>query len=453
MSTSIFLDANIWLHFLPVEDIDWCTVASAAAVEIIVLPVLVDELDKLKDSGSTTRTRERARRALRMIENWNETADTRVRSNVTGRLWFPRVALDVAEFGLDASRGDDRLLAQICTFVRERQPSAAILITNDTGPRLKARRLGIIALEPAEELQLPAELDGVERENRELKRQLERARAMLPKLALRIVGGADSGKRIDVSGLRRPACGRDESIASALAYAEALAPTNTQPSVDDPPCDSPNQAGVKLSDLERMLAQLHPVPASEYERYARERESYFLEVSRVAGEKWDMLHRKGRTFTLVLELENSGSGPADDIGIFVHIPDGPDVREHKAVEEAPDPKPPVRPKTQNELMLSSLMSFGHAKLTIPDYSFSDLRRLTKPPANVSGLTIKRSNSFDVELHARRLKQHERVRIVSLDLEFSAVETAESITVSYRLNCATLPDPVVDDVHVVIVRAE
>jgi predicted ribonuclease YlaK len=68
-SARIFVDTNIFLHYQPIEDIPWKDVVDAEEAVICIAPIVIEELDDKKDSHRLSKIRERARKALQLIEN------------------------------------------------------------------------------------------------------------------------------------------------------------------------------------------------------------------------------------------------------------------------------------------------------------------------------------------------------------------------------------------------
>ena len=57
---AIFPDTNVFLHFRPLSEIDWPGVCDAEEVILFVPPVILRELNHLKDLHNTPKIRSRA---------------------------------------------------------------------------------------------------------------------------------------------------------------------------------------------------------------------------------------------------------------------------------------------------------------------------------------------------------------------------------------------------------
>ena len=50
-----FPDTNLFLHYRPLHEIDWCSLLHSSTVEIKIAPVVARELEKQKTLNPTTR--------------------------------------------------------------------------------------------------------------------------------------------------------------------------------------------------------------------------------------------------------------------------------------------------------------------------------------------------------------------------------------------------------------
>jgi hypothetical protein len=442
--TAAFIDTNVWLHYRPVNEIDWRSLLGAEAVEIVVLPIVVAELDKQKDHGRTHRIRDRARGALTQIEAWQSTGVSRIRDGVDGayrELHPPRELFD--ELGLDAIRADDVLVAAVIAFHRQHPDLATVLVTGDVGPRMKARARGMTALGPSEEDRLPGQMDDVEKENAALRRRLDELVNRLPKLSLVFLDGPDGGTRLEIDRPRPAEQPLDEWVTTAVQRAQNEVP-DVLPS---PPPGAREESALDLGPLQMGLC-----PPWEYERYSRERLEYLDEVRDFAAAQWhaDDLHR--RSIDVQLIIRNDGNGPAEDVSLWLYVPDGPTIGEDDGVTNSPieRPKRPRPPQTNWQIIQDGLQRFQLPLMPREFYmgeSLADVIR--RPRANASPLRVRRSNSFEIEADYRRVKQHQHEIVEPIVLVFPTIADMQSLTLQYRLNSASLPRPCAGKLHIVL----
>ncbi len=75
------------------------------------------------------------------------------------------------------------------------------------------------------------------------------------------------------------------------------------------------------------------------------------------------------------------------------------------------------------------------------------------PGNVSGPTIRRSSSYDVEFHVRRLKHGFSEALDPLFLTFDSYEEARSFAIDFRINAGNMPKESAGQLHVVVDKVE
>ena len=67
-----FPDTNIFLHYRPLAELDWRSMAQGQPVRILIAPVVTRELEERKTLHSIKRIRERAAVALKMLHKFLE---------------------------------------------------------------------------------------------------------------------------------------------------------------------------------------------------------------------------------------------------------------------------------------------------------------------------------------------------------------------------------------------
>ena len=140
-----FVDTNCLLHYQWLAQIEWTKLLTAEAVEIVLAPIVVRELDKQKYSPS--RIRKRAHSVLSNLEKLlQEEGPAELRPGVKLRYEVREPSLDFAAYQLSRESQDDYLLASIIQFIEEQPETEVVLVTSDLGLKLKARSKGIKVL-------------------------------------------------------------------------------------------------------------------------------------------------------------------------------------------------------------------------------------------------------------------------------------------------------------------
>jgi rRNA-processing protein FCF1 len=453
--TFAVLDTNIWLHFRAPRDTDWKEFLGSESVTLVVPPVVVGELDDQKDRATSSRLRERARSALKTIESWHG-ENLEIRPGVRGVVLDLLSEPDARELGLDPTRGDDRLLASARDLSARNGAARVVVVTNDTGMRIKARQLSIEVLAPADDSKLADELDPVEKENRDLRRRLDRLESRLPELGLKIEGGVDSGTRIHAELRFEPPISLQDAIRAASSAAELEAPVRRGPN-QSPILRRPSAGGFDLSQL-RNLPPLDPAAISlhEFERYEQERQTFLTKSAEFAERKWKRDEYASRSVHLVLVLTNSGTAPAEDISVALEVPAGPLVS--RAIE-FPESDPPVRPiEPRTNAQKSANRASAYELLESLSRSLPDVPIFTRPQAGstpiVSGPHVKEqgpgsTRTHRIEYEVSRLKQHDQLELGAIELLYNRREDARSMAITYRINCATLPGPIEGELSLVL----
>ncbi len=183
-SKTVFIDTNGFIQFFDLTQLRWRDLFPAAdEINVVVSSTVVDELDSHKIS-TNQRRRNRARSALNLIEEVSQspgmTLRIRNQNPVVSLMIYQGPKPDWDKLPqLDSSQPDDRLVAEALTH-----GDGAAVLTNDTGPRIRARLVGLLAHAPPESFLLPPEKTDDQIKIRSLERDLAQARNASPKLAV-----------------------------------------------------------------------------------------------------------------------------------------------------------------------------------------------------------------------------------------------------------------------------
>jgi predicted ribonuclease YlaK len=151
-----FLDTNILMEFQTFDEVEWPQLLNAQRVCLVLAPIVVYELDKHKSDYSNSRRQKRARMLLsklnKLLDTERPTGELpQVRRNVT-LMTLKEPLIDWRAEGLDSNVPDDRFIGSILDFRREHPSEAVCLLSDDSGPRFKAKTYNITAFAPKEDL-------------------------------------------------------------------------------------------------------------------------------------------------------------------------------------------------------------------------------------------------------------------------------------------------------------
>lgn len=188
---SVFVDTNVFIQLRDIGSLPWAQLLpDAAEVMIMVARPVVEELDRFKTSPRD-RLRKRARLALGLIDAAAEAPDQKLQikcgSPVISICIAPRTAIDWKSLPhFDPTNADDRLVAAASLHGDE-----AILLSEDRGPRLSAREIGLVALSPPEDWHLQDEPTEQEQKVSRLEKQLAAASNRSPQIAIKFLDAVD----------------------------------------------------------------------------------------------------------------------------------------------------------------------------------------------------------------------------------------------------------------------
>lgn len=413
------LDTNVFLHFQPVDQVDWRAELDADAVTLVIPRRIVTELDEQKDQNSKQKLRERARKALHHIEDVVITRDdATVRDGVVMEYAELLPAKFFEEHDLDRDTPDDHLIATALYLRAEHPDSRVLIFTDDTGPRLSAAQYNVATERPAGNLRLPSARGEEEKELRRLRLENERLKKSLPELYLAF-SGEETYSKFQVV---RPNVRSDKEIEEAVESLKKGYPEKKKPQVK-----GSLQAAFSPSE-------------EEYERYNSERLDFFTNYAEYLKDLRDHRLLMGLVVRLDLCLFNTGSVPGEDIDIEMYFPDGFILVESEPSEPR-KPSPPASPRGLGSAY-QGLSSFG-ALSSVGNVSVPELRKNVSPP------DIQQTNSYNVQVNVQTVKHHMKVSLDPLFVIFESCNAASSFQFDYSITCANHPDIIQGSLNVII----
>lgn len=364
---SAFLDCNGFIQLRDLKDLNWRQVfPGAQVIRLLVSSAIIDELDVLKMS-SNRRRRDRARAALQLIDIASQSAEF---TNVL-REQPVRVELVIANDPapdwaglpkLDSARADDKLVADAVTH-----GNGAVLISHDTGPRIRARLVGLPAFPPHDDWLLEPEQTDDQRKLAALERELQHARNARPQIAI----SADE-------------------VVNGVAVLESLRPPKlTEQAV---------HTAAKLFLARFPMAQIHTFPAalqafqgddyvSEYRasKYYEEYGRFNKKVTAYFSTLHDRVRLRSALLPVRFFVRNVGSISAKDMTFFASVsedyemlrkPDGDNLPPILSMDH---PEAPDRPIGDRMAVLQDQMRLIDA--VRPPHSFFDPR-----PSDATAIT-------------------------------------------------------------------
>jgi hypothetical protein len=440
---ALFIDTNILLHYQSFDEIDWLKILNVERVEIRLPNIVIQELDKHKYSSSS-KLRDKATKVVKKLHKLVDSGlKISLKPNVDIYFEVDNKIPDFAILNLDPNSQDDRLLASILLFKFENPNLSVILVAADLGLRLKAKYYHIESICLSDDLKLPGELDQTDKRIRELEKEVLEFRRRTPDLRLCFSENSD---RITYT-VRKPfpqGFNASEAIERGIEQLQKEFPKMPETQLDSQLVNPSRRTIHQMygSDTPEIL----PYEISSYNKELDE----FYKAYRHYLEEYIPWHDvRCRTFLLDISISNFGTCPAEDIDVYMHFPDGfslCSILNLPDISERPVPPPQPIPRTQKDRLNLKMSSLDVS--TLRQFSpFLSSQAQAQP--NVSSLDIRRSNSYDVELHVRKLKQSTLEPFDTIGIIFESFEQVSSFQVDYRIVAANVPKSILGKLHVIL----
>lgn len=440
----VVLDTNTFLHYVSLEQIDWNELFPGKKVVLFICPPVIRELNKHKDAPRTAKLRDRAATALRRIDCWADAAPPiTLRDQVELRFTIHEPGIDFAAHNLVRHIEDDHLIAVLIQLQTEASPTPVVLLTRDTGLKLKARTQGVSVSALPDSALLPDEALPSEKRIKELETQVRELQNARPKLRLAFSGG---GSNFNLK------FHRSELLSESDITDRVAELTNKHPKMDDTPRAAPNSDATRSSlyELFNAASSLAAVDPQSVKRYNEDLDSFFTESEEYLRKLADFRSWESRTAAISLILVNDGSSPADDVDIFLHFPDGFELFEEDDYEKEPEaPKAPRKPRSIFEETTAGFSMPGLLSRNYFAPDLSGMARMPIGPSNVSAPKIKRTNSYDVKVHVGRAKHGIEVALDVLYITFDPESGPRSFAIDYAIHASNLPKRVSGTLNVIV----
>jgi hypothetical protein len=448
MHKKIYLDTNIFLHCKPFDQIDWLEIVSADSATIVIPPITLRELNKHKDSHSRAHMRKRAGEVIKRLSVFlNSGPNALIREKVFISFEDRDPTIDFSVHQLNPNVQDDYLIASIIMNKQELPTDHIILVTSDLGLTLvaKAGRQGIDTVRMPEILQLAEEPDPFEKEIKQLKQQILEMSSRIPKLTLTY----QDGNQYVRFKFHKPIILEQQEIDQKINEFTQKFQKREQIEKDAFTQLSTNKPETIARIAPRALMDI--IPKEEIDRYINDAENYIRSYMNYMTRCTEYENLKNRTIRVDILLANDGTSPAEDVDINMHFPDG-----FQILEVDKFPNPPRPPELPSEPMTtfekySKFPNFIYPMIERPIPSSVNHSFQSESIPNVSGLSIKRTNSYDVHTHVQRAKHNLDVNLDPLFVVFDSFDTAKSFSVEYQIIAANIPNEVVGKLHVIVLK--
>lgn len=169
----LFLDTNIYIHYKDIEQIDWhdlFDLSKDEPVSIIIPPIIIKEIDNLKDRDSNPKRKKKAKSISAKISDYL-LSDKKGKINISS--CKEPMDSDFEANQLDKDSNDNIFILSAKLFKEEYSADIKI-VSADNINLYKAKQLGLPYYRIEDSLRLKEELSREEKENEELKKKLQK---------------------------------------------------------------------------------------------------------------------------------------------------------------------------------------------------------------------------------------------------------------------------------------
>ncbi|MES2276039.1 MAG: PIN domain-containing protein [Bacteroidota bacterium] len=419
---AVFIDTNILLHFKTFDELPWKKLAGDD-FKLVFPPIILDELDKHKNHPNP-KTAKRSRMIAGKLISFMKGQSSRLIAEV---LRVRPAAATFEQYNLDPKHQDDCLLASIIEYMAANQGVSARLVTDDLMALARSETFGIQTIQLDEGLRLAEIPDEQTKAIERLKKENTQLKERIPKVDLFFEGKVQLLKIQLQANLKTREEIRQTEMAKVKAETPLMIISAEQPTKTTMEIIAQFSGG--LLSNERKVA------------YNTKVGEYYQEYEQYLAAYYGFAIKRFQSVELRFMISNDGNVPAQDIDVWLHLPDGFKALEKRA-KEPKKPEAPYRPK-HNFDMEGIMPSFA------PALSFHH----SPAPINFNAPTIKKTNSYEITYHCRSLK-HDMVNAFSrIYLQYDSFAAMQNFTIDYKLNIANVPEPVTGQLHVVFEKTE
>lgn len=414
----LFLDTNILLHFKPIDQINW-TALVGGEYRIVIAPMVIDELDK-KKYDQRGKIANKAKRLLSDFEKALERNDEKI--------LFPYISVSSTDFethSLQPQQQDDHLILSLYNFSKRQVDDDCRLVTNDTGPKFKAKRLGLaLQVLPAEYL-LPPEVDETAKENVELKKEIQRLNHRVPKVKLTF---ADDNEK---TAFRLPL-----SMPDLQSYLKPKILLNhhqhkLMPEREKDPFKNP---AILIETVSQARNSLNSYYIEKYNKSLIEYRTHFEEY---LTELYKEELRNSLSIALTFKLSSIGNTPAEDLDVIFEFPKDVIIIEEKNLPASP--KEPEVPELDDFNAISLAAAIG-------PFNFKSTEKLSLRDLGES--EIIKGDPQKVKFHLEQLKHGQDSKLRKLFIQFPDSASIRNFSICYKIQISNLTTEIEGKLNVI-----
>ena len=319
----LFLDTNIFLHFINFEQIPWGNLVDDVDFKIIVSDIVAGEIDKHKD-GARGKIQKKAKVLSKLLGDVF-LGDKNLSISLGYCMSCPEKLPDEVRAKFNPSSQDDQILMGI--LASDYPKENVVVVSYDNPILIKAKVHGLCFLRMPDEFLLKEELSEEEKELERCKKEIAAYKNRMSKPVLLL-----NKEKVCLKIKRSPVLDVEKELAKHMLIIRAKHPYKELPSItkDTTPFSSVFE-GCSIIDTDGV--KIYNTYMDSY--YDREEKYY-----RILLEK-KMLDE--RMFELSFSLGNEGTDETGNINIFVKFPDGIKLYTDRSKKNVDVDKPMVPP--------------------------------------------------------------------------------------------------------------
>lgn len=299
----VVLDTNLFLHYKRPDHLDWRGL-HCADIELVVLSVVIRELEKVKNFGSSTRLRTRAAEMITWLSKlMDQGFEVELRKGLRLKFEVNEPSIDFAEHNLVRELQDDVLIAGLLTLAKTAS-ERPVMATADLGAKSKARHRGFEVFAPLETDKLAEELDPRDKELLDLRKENQQFKNRQPRLK---VAFTSKETRLNVQPL--------------ISHSKFEPATLDEIKQQHPLLQSARNAP-EMPALYQLASALNAVPESRREPYNARLHKFYDDYEKYWNRIVKLRMMARCRVELPLMLINEGTAPATDIDVVLTFPEG-----------------------------------------------------------------------------------------------------------------------------------
>lgn len=437
----IIPDTNVYLHFTPIDQYPWFNhIDRSDTICIVFTHPIIDEIELKKYDGKQ-HIKDRAIFAIKLIEKYIN--EPEIKENLYCKFFEETITNEyISSLGLNTSDGDDKIIASIIKFKDLINSDDKIyFITNDLGPKVKAKKFKLDCFKPDANHFLPQPEDDFIKKFNFLKLENEKLKNLSPKLFLKFQNDSIAEKFIIQ-------CNEEEKKnfinrmenenRNQYPKLESEFKNRMLPSFDELETMTDSKRKKRIQQLQLATG----MNLTDINEYNSELDTYYWNYENYLNTLYEYISMKSLSLEINLKLINTGTIPAEDIDIYLHFPDG-----FLLYNDVDYPNEPFLPEPPKKRGIFSLLNPFNINFSIPRL---DSQYQTEKP-NISDPIIKKTNSYDVNIRVIKLNHNFEAKLKPMYIVFEKIEEVKNLKIKFEIRCANLPEIVNGNLNLQVSR--